>query len=508
MIFRRAPVPIGDGAFYLYRAHEVEESLRALAGGAPIERAILVPDALPDEKDVRAIERQLRATYTGRARRALGWGLWWLFAAPALGLAVCTLLPIAALFFFWLPPLGTALVTLGASAGGIVLGAAVTLGPLVWGWRRAARALGTARRWRGLARTAQRRLRTVPLRQEQEPALAAFTGEAEPTLVRLREALGVLAERGAEGAGDGAFQARQLAQLAARHGLPETADTYQALYERLSIAEQRVGGGDSGGSVLAERRSRGEAAKAQRAARALFGPFRIGHRPPASPLAPFVGAGAGLLAFAVTLALTGVYLVPDGSALLLEGIGARTARLVGRAGEAPRPTTVIRGPASGWAPPVPLTGRRSLSLEPRSISIFSRLRPAGDDAYDIVEVRISYQITDVERWAALDADDDGERQLALVLSQRLDEFIGERRQAAAQQVAMENPSLTSNPEAIFARADQALAQQLDALIRVFVTQGAPQLTQGAGVQVSPEYQFQPRQAVDAAVVEAILGQER
>ena len=73
MIVRRAPAPIGDGAFYLYRPQQVEESLRALAVGAPTARSILVPDALPDEKDVRAIERQVRSTYMGRWRRALGW---------------------------------------------------------------------------------------------------------------------------------------------------------------------------------------------------------------------------------------------------------------------------------------------------------------------------------------------------------------------------------------------------------------------------------------------------
>ena len=508
MIVRRAPVPVGDSAFYLYRAHEVEESLRARGAGAPIVRAVLVPDTLPDEKDVRALERQLRATYTGRGRRALGWGLWWLFAAPALALAVATLLPLLALFFGWLPPLGAALATLGASAGGIVLGAVVTLGPLLWGWYRAARHFRAAGRWRAIARTAQRRLRTVPLRQEAEPALAAFTQAAEPLLTRLRETLGGMPERGVDGAADGAFQARQLAQLAARHGLAETADLYHALYERLAVAERRLGRGDSSGSVLAERRSRSEAIKAQRAARALFAPFRIGHRPPANPLAPFIGAAAGVLVFGLTLALTGLYLVPDGAALVLEGVGVRTARLVARSSTAPRPVTVVRGPASGWAAPFPFTGRRTLSLEPRIMSIFSRLRPVGEDAYDVVEVRIGYRIVEPERWAMLETDGDGEGQLRLFLSRELDEFIGERRQAAAQQVAMENPALASNPQAVFDRADQLMAQQLDALIRVFVTQGAPQLTQGAGVQISPQFQAEVTARVSASAVEAILGQER
>ncbi|HET7770575.1 MAG TPA: hypothetical protein VFN74_17500 [Chloroflexota bacterium] len=502
---RRAPAPIGDGAFYLYRPEQVEESLHSLAVGAPATRSILVPDTLPDEKDVRAIERQMRTTYMGRGRRALGWGMWWLFAAPALALAIANLLPVLAVFFGWLPPLAMALATLGASTGGVVLGFAVTLAPLGWGWSRAVRDLKRAARWRGLARVAQRRLRTAPLRQEQDPALAAFAQEAEAPLNRLREALNGMAERGVDAAGEGAAQARSIAQLAARHGLPEVAQAYHALYARLSIAERRLGPSE-GGSVLAERRSRGEASKAQRAAREIFAPFRIGHRPPASPLAPYLGAGAGVLALALALALTGLYLVPDGAALLIEGVASRAARVV-RAGAA-QPGAVVRGPASGWSLPFPLTGRRYLSLEPRVISIFSRLRPVGDAAYDIVEVRISYRISDVERWAQLDADGDGERQIALVLSQQLDEFIGERRQTAAQQVAMENPNLANNPQAVFERVDASLAQNLEALIRIFMTQGAPQLTQGAGVQVSPQFQFQPRQAVDAQMVEAILGQER
>ena len=505
MIVRRAPAPVGDGAFYLYRPQQVVESLRALAAGAPVERAILVPDALPDEKDVRAIERQLRVTFTGRGRRALGWGLWWLFAAPALALALANLLPLLALFFGWLPPLGAALATLGASTGGVVLGFAVTLAPLVWGWSRAVADLRRAARWRALTRVAQRRLRSAPLRQEQDAALAAFTHETQAPLNRLRDALNGMAERGVDAAGEGAAQARLISQVAARHALPEVAEAYHALYERLSIAERRLGPAE-GGSVLAERRSRGEATRAQRAAREIFAPYRIGHRPPASPLAPYLGAGAGVLALALALAATGLYLVPDGAALLIEGIASRAGRIVSAG--ASQPGSVVRGPASGWSLPFPLTGRRYLSLEPRVISIFSRLRPVGDDAYDIVEVRISYRITDVERWAQLDAGEDGERRLALVLSQQLDEYIGERRQMAAQQVAMENPNLANNPQAVYDRVDAALAQQLDGLIRVFVTQGAPQLTQGAGVQVSPQYQFQPRQAVDAQMVEAILGQER
>jgi hypothetical protein len=508
MIVRRAPAPLGDGAYYLYRPQEAEEALRALGAGAPAPRAILVPDALPDEKDVRAIERQLRTTYTGRARRALGWGLWWLFAAPALALAVANLLPLLAFLFGWLPPLAAALATLGASSGGAVLALATTLGPLVWGWRRAARDLGDARRLRALVRAAQRRLRSAPLRQEQEPALAAFSQESEPLVKRLRDAVGGMAERGVDAAGEATSQARQLAQLAALNGLPEIADAYHALYQRLAVSERRLARSEGGGSVLAERRSRGEASKAQRAAREIFEPYRIGFRPPSSPLAPYLGAGAGATVLALTLAGTGLYLVPDGAALVLEGVSARAARAISQASEDPRPVSVVRGPASGWTLPFPLTGRRFLSLEPRVITIFSRLRPVGDDAYDIVEVRMGYRIADVERWAQLDADEDGERRLALVLSQQLDEFIGERRQVAAQQVAMENPNLANNPQAVYERVDAALAQQLDSLIRVFVTQGAPQLTQGAGVQISTQYQFQPRQAVDAAMVEAILGQER
>ena len=510
MIFRRAPAPVGEGTFYFYAPQKVEDSLRALGAGVPEPRAIFVADALPDEKDVRAIERQVRSTFSGRARRALAWGLWWALAAPAVALAIANLLPLAAGVFGWLPPLAAALATLGASSGGVVLAACVALGPLVWGWQRAGRELNRARVLGSLVRAAQRRLRSQPLRQEVHPALAAFAAESAAPLSRLRESLEALPDRGVDGAGEGATIARQISQLAARRGLPEISDAYHALYERLALAERRLGRAEGGGNVLEERRARSEASRTLRDARAIFAPFRSGARHSTSPLAPAVGALAGLTALILTVAITGIYLVPDGAALFLEGVGTRAGRLFSpqRVEAPPRPVSAIRGPASGWSAPFPFTGRRYVSLEPRVISIFSRLRPVGDDAYDIVEVRIGYRIVDVDRWALVDADEGGERRVVVGLSQRLDEFIGERRQEAAQRVAMENPTLANSPDQVFARADQAVIQQLDSYIRFFVTQAAPTMAQGAGIQISPQYQFQPRQAVDADVVEAILGQER
>jgi len=506
VIFRRAPGPLGDSDLLFYAPHEVEDSVRAAIAGVPIPRALLAGGAAPEEKDAHAAERQLRNLYVGRGRRALGWGLWWLFSAPALALAWANMLAGAGAALAWFPPVGQALATLGAATGGVVMAAVVALGPSAWGWSRAVTELRRGRRWGALARGVQRRLRGQPLQLAAEPALNAFNVVTAPTRLKLRDAFASLSDRGAEGASECASLARQLSIAAARHGLPEISDAYHGIYDLLARAERRIGRIDSG--VLGERRGRSMAHRVLRDVRDLLAPFRPGYRPPTSPLAPALGASAGVLALVLALGATGLYVVPDGEVLFVEGPAQRLVRAAGgeTGAQALRPISVVRGPASGWSAPFPVTVRRSVSLAPRTLSIFSRLRPAGDAAYDIVEVQITYRIVDVDRWASIDSDAGGERRLVVVLSQRLDQFVGGRRQEAAQQVAMQNPALANSPDQIFARADQEVARQLDTYIRFFVTQSAPQIGQGAGVQVAPAFQFQPRQAVDAKEVEAILGE--
>jgi hypothetical protein len=508
--YRRTANPLGDGDLFVYAPDALEASLAAAAEGAPAARAVLTPEAPAEDADVRQLERQQRSYWTGRARRALGWGLWWLLAGPALTLAWANLAGPISRIFFWLPPLRVALATLGEASGGPLLALAVTLTPWAWAWRRAARDFGRARRERRLARTAaSRRVREAPLRREVEPALAAFTRDGATLRTRLRDGAASIGERGADGAGEAADAARQLSLLAARHGLDDVAALYHALYSRFGASERRLSRAERGGAgMVAERAAGGEARRVQRSARTLLGRFRLAHRPPASPLAPVVGVAAGLLVLVGTFAATGIYVLGPDEAMFLEPVGTRLLRARGGLGvpsEDPAPN-VLRGPRAGWDMPFPLTGRRRIDLVAQPIVISARFRAAAGGAVDLIQARLTYRITDIERWAALDAGGEGAERLALELSSQLEEYVQGRRQEAAQMVVGQAPQLSNDRQQVMARADALVEQNLEALIRVFVTSFAPDVGAEAGVQFDAQFQSGIRRGVSMEEANALLGE--
>ncbi|HEU5315274.1 MAG TPA: hypothetical protein VFX49_04150 [Chloroflexota bacterium] len=510
MRYRKAADPVGNGDLYVYLPDALEASLSAAAEGAPAAREVLAADAPPAEADVRTLERQLRAQWVGRARRALGWALWWVLVGPALTLAWANLAAPISRLFFWLPPLRAALATLGETSGGPLLALAVTLAPWAWAWSRAAGDFARARHDRRLARAAaSRRVREAPLRREADADLAAFAREGDALRARLREGAASIGERGADGAGEAADAARQLSVLAARHGLDDVAALYHALYTRFGASERRLSRAERGGAgVLAERRAGGEARRVQREVRSLLARFRPGYRPPASPLAPALGALAGIVVLVGTFVVTGFYVVGSDEALFLDSAGSRLARAAGMFGlpAGDRSPAVVRGPAMGWDAPFPLTGRRRLSLATQPIVISARFRGTAAGAVDLIQVQLGYQVAYVERWAALDADGAGAQRLTLGLSSQLEEYIQGRRQEAAQMVVAQTPQLGNDRQQVMARADALVEQNLDALVRVFIGSVAPDVAEEAGVQIGTDFQARIRRGVSMEEANALLGE--
>ena len=507
MIYRKTASPIGEGDLYLYAAPELETTLAAAADGAPVSRAVLAADAAPEESDVRALERQVRQAWTGRARRALGWAVWWLLAGPALSLLWAKIAePISGILLF--PPLERFVATLGASSGGPVLAAAVFLAPWIWSWSRGVRDLADARRFRRLAKAAaSRRLREAPLRREADPALAAFSAEAGPLRTRLRTGAAAIGERGADGASEAADAARQLTLLATRHGLAEVSQVYSALYNRFGASESRLTRAEKGGAgMMAERRAAGEAKRVQNEVRRLLARYRPGFRPPASPLAPALGIVAGVIVLAASVAGTGLYVVDRSGAMLLEPVGLRAARTIGQANAQEAAPEVIQGPATGLALPYPLTGRRYVSFEPQPILISARFHRVAADRWDVIQIGTAYRISNVEAWARFDADGHGADRLPLLLSGDFEEYVRSNQQQAAQFVVSQNPTLSNNPQQAMQRADQLLEQQLDGFTRYFVTNVAPDSTQQAGIQLASESQSRIVRSVPDEVANALLGE--
>jgi len=507
VIYRKTPNPLGEGDLYLYAPPDLESTLAAAADGAPVSRAVLAADAAPEENDVRALERQLRQAWTGRARRAFGWAMWWLLAGPALSLLWAKVAePVSGVLL--LPALKRFGATLGASSGGPVLAAAVFLAPWIWSWARGVRDLADARRFRRLAKAAaSRRLREAPLRRETDPALAAFSTEAEPLRARLRTGAAAIGERGADGAGEAADAARQLALLAARHGLAEVSQVYAAVYNRFGASERRLARSERGGAgVMAERRASGEAKRVQKEVRRLLARYRPGFRPPSSPLAPALGVLAGVVVLAASVAGTGLYVVDRSGAMLLEPVGLRAARAMGLANAQESVPEVVQGPATGWAPPYPLTGRRYVSFEPQPILISARFHRVAADRWDVIQIGTAFRISNVEQWARFDADGHGADRLPLLLSTAFEEYVRSNQQQAAQFVVSQNPALANNPQQAMQRADQLLEQQLDGFTRYFVTNVAPDSVQQFGIQLASESQSRIVRGVPDEVANTLLGE--
>jgi hypothetical protein len=258
--------------------------------------------------------------------------------------------------------------------------------------------------------------------------------------------------------------------------------------------------------MMAERRAAGEARRVQRELRRVLARFRPGYRPPASPLAPALGAVLGVLLLAATVAGTGLYVVDRSGAMLLEPVGLRAARALGLANASESAPQVIQGPASGWALPYPLTGRRFISFEPQPIVLSARFHRVAADRWDVIQVATAYRVSNVDQWARFDADGRGADRLPLVLSTDFEEYVRNNQQQAAQFVVSQNPALANNPQQAMARADQLLEQQLDGFTRYFVANVAPDSAQQMGVQLASESTPRILRGVPENVANALLGE--
>ncbi len=499
LAFVETPGPAGDSdaaALLVYAPDVAEMVVDAASRGAPLERYAFAAGGAPDEKHGRAVERQLRRDLSARARRNWGSALRWLLLGPALTLLWINLAPAAAVLFFWLPPLAQFVESLGASSGGMLLAAVVGLAPLAWAWNRAWAALRQALYWGRLARyVSSRRYRQSPLHAQADPRVAGFQADAGSLVARLRGLVELIPDKPSDAAAEGADAARQLHLLAFRHGLPEVAQAYHGVYTQLGMAERRIARqerADTG--ILGERKLAREGRRAQRAVRTQLARFRPGARTAGAALAPVNGVLLGALGLAGVLLLTGSYLVTDDRAVVVESAGGRIARALGglgvAEGEGP-PAEVVRAPGLHWTWPAPLTSRHSVSLGQQRTVLRARFRQSAPDMVDVVELELRFRITDLDRWARLDADGNGTARLSAQLSSLLEEFVSSARQAAAQELAQQNPGLANDRMQLMARADQLVESRMDQVARAFVSgvstsSGARQ----AGIQVLPEHRFQ------------------
>jgi hypothetical protein len=510
-VYVRLPHPIGEGNLLFFDPARLVETA-VPRQRAPVARRALGALEAPPEDEVRTLERRLRRLFAGRARVSTGWALWWLLLGPALAVLWINAAPLVAVLFGWLPPLAALIATLGGVAGGPVLAAIVALVPLAWAWRRALGYARAARRWNRLAAVVRgRRYRDAPLASAADPGLAAVADETAPALRRLHEVVPTLAETGADGAAEAAELCRAVYRTAVRHGFTAVAAAYHALYVQLSLAEQRLGLTERKGGVLAERKTRAEAARTRRALSARLGLFSPRGGVSGRYFAPLLGVAAGAAALGLTFLACGTFLVPPDEAIVVDPPQSHVPRLlravVGAIGfptghDEATPVETVRttGLHLGW--PRPFAARHAVTLEDQTTVLQARFRESDvrPDSFDVVQVQIHFRIADLDRWAPHDRDASGVDQLTANLSAVLERLIQDQRRAARQEVVQQTPALANDPDEAGRRADALVETRLESLVRAYVQAlGQVPAVQDAGVQVSSEFQSRLVRGIPAAL---------
>jgi hypothetical protein len=504
LTYTKLPHPLRDGELLYHETEAFLNGLEDAAHGAPLRRAARGATAPPEEADVRGLESRLRRAAASRSRGAFGRAIWWFLLGPALALLWVNFAPAIALLFFWLPPLAELIATLGGVAGGPVLAAAVGLVPLIWAWRRSGRHWAESRRWSRLARLAgARRLNGVALERTADPAVAAFAAVGATPVARLRDRAAHLTENGADAAAELAQTAREVYQLAQRHGLPEVAGAYHALYTRFDAAERRLTEIERAGGVLAERKMVAESKRVRRQVGATLAAFSPTGPVRSRLLVPLGALLAGLAVLALTLIITGTYFVNPGEAVIVDPLGSRLARLgalVGMAEGDGAAAQVVRteGFHLGW--PRPLVDRHSVTLQEQSLRLQAAFRQTGPDRYDVLQVEMRFRIADPNRWAQLDRDGTGVDALAGRLSGFLETVIQQQRQEARRLVAQQNPALANDPQQIGEQADALVESRLNDTVRDFVAALSDSTAaRDSGVQISREVQSRLVKGVPGAL---------
>lgn len=511
LTYTKLPNPMREGDL-LY--HETDAFLNALedAGhGAPLRRSALGAEAPPEEAEVRGLEGRLRRAAASRSRGAFARAIWWFLLGPTLALLWINFAPAIALLFAWIPPLSELIATLGGVTGGPLLAAAVGVVPLVWAWMRAGRHWGESRRWGRLSRLAgARRLNAVALERGVDPAVAAFAAAGAAPVARLRDRTARLTDHGQDAAAELAQTAREVYQLAQRHGLPGVAGAYHDLYLRFDAAEQRLTRIERAGGMLAERKMDAEAKRVRRQVGGTLAAFS-----PTGPvrsrfLAPLGALLGGLAVLALTLFVTGTYFVNPGEAVIVDPPGARLARLAGLAGMeegAGGAPQVVRteGFHLGW--PRPLVDRHSVTLQEQRLRLQAAFRQTGPDRYDVLQVEMRFRIADPNRWAQLDRDGTGVDALGGRLSGFLETVVQQQRQEARRFLAQQNPALANDPQQLGTQADAMVESRLNETVRDFVAALSDSAAaRESGVQISREAQSRLVQGVPGALAGVTEGE--
>lgn len=400
--------------------------------------------------------------FRGEARRAHGAAWRWV------GAGIASFLGVA-----WFDAV-TGLVSILTAPGGVATATLVALVPAILAARKAvaqsrrARALGEI--GRALASVRVRRATVV---EAGGDAIGAFVAESLRALEEVDALVARVADSPIDTCARAATIALGLSRAAARHGLAPVADAYHAVYVALATAEDRATRAEQAGGILAETRVRRILRQAHGAVHAALAPFRVTGGVRTSPLAPFTGAVVALLIVAGASTISGTFLVPPDTAVIIDPPGARAARLAATVGLDLAPSgldggtrEVVRDPGFQWSWPAPFADRRAVALGDQYTTVRSVVLQTGPDTYTVVQVRFRFRITDLPKWVRFDATGNGPSRLGRGLSAELQarfEAVGRD----LVQRASRDPDLARNQRTLARQVEQVMVMQLPAMLGQF-----------------------------------------
>ncbi len=433
--------------------------------------------------EVTAHVARVAGGFLGEARRAHGAAWRWAGTAVAAFLAVA-----------WFDAV-TNLVSVVTATGGEVLAIVVAAIPAglaagkVVAEARRARSLGAVGRALALAR-----VRRAAVLEEGGDDVAAFASECLSSLTELDGLVAQLPDAGTDTCARAAILALGIARAASRHGLAPVADAYHAIHVTLASAEASAAAAEHAGGMFAESRVRRTMRRAHGAIHASLSPFRVVGGVRTFPLAPAFGVVVALAIVGVTAAITGTFVVPNETAVIVDPPEARLARIAEAVGVDLSPLgfdggtrTVVRIPGAQWSWPPPFADRRAVVLGDQFATVRSVVIQTGPDTFTVLQVRIRFRIVDLSRWARFDATGNGSARLGRGISAELQGRLEAVARDLLQRGARE-PALAQNPRALARQVEQVMVMQLPGMLGQFAgTVNSFDIVAEAGVRVDPNF---------------------
>jgi hypothetical protein len=474
------PAASAEGAFVGY---SLAQLLKCLDRGPLQSRQ--VHSALDQEATEQAIRRAEGAlrVYCERSAARLRRRAFWL-----IGLSL-GLVSLWANLLYWagdllglVPFLGglrSLLVTHGEVLGGPVLQLAVLALPLAWVWQRSGSHLRAARVWARRARHLTP-LTSHLLSYAADSRLNELAARLRPDLQALQEeslALGRRAERG---------RAERVQQIASRLARAAYVAECPALGE--SFDAFRIAAEELRGAIGGMARSRGLLRRwwRRRALRTGLGESLLQaycHQVPAKlaaiPSFPRLTGLALGLAFSAMILLGGSL----GFAMPQQAVVISGFRLLPPL-TAPR---YVTGPAWYWTWPAPFGRRYTVSLTPQTVTMRVPLWRVEEKEQEELEVRLTFRIVDVGRWALRDWDGRGRERLAADLAIFVSSLAQLEQGTLMVRVLQSSPTAMMSLELIEERARQEVRSDLLGILGAMLEHfNAAEVQRVTGVVLSPE----------------------